>query len=605
MVDIGVVKARLQANLEAYLRGWFPNGKVIGPEFCIGDLSGQAGTSLKVSLRDGKAGVWQDFATGDTGDILDLYCRHHRISLVQGMKKLAGEIGIQVVGQSTAKKRPPKPSKDGLERIRGTAEYDWLVKRGIQEDTMRLYRLRLHRRPEGHNQYNATGICLPYEDWQANLVMLKSTGINPKVVVKPDGTRKATKDIWTTPPYYTLWGWWLVSHSCRCIIITEGEWDAMSVHQMSPGHPVLSLPAGSSNMGWIDNDWERLSAMERIILCVDMDEAGDACAKTMVQRFGPSKVFRVPVPEGHKDANDAYKAGLRDWSLWLESGYYYQPQTLNGTSGMLQSVMALANQREKYRTRNDFVFPSIDFQFRSGECTIVTGYPGGGKSAFLYQCMLHEAMANGRRVLSASFEISPAEQVLEMAHLAKQGIPAEQDIAATIELLDGKMWWWKPTEDSGLTHLLQDMLYAVRRHGVWLIVVDSLHFLVGKEDWEQQDKVSKALTEFAKSHDVCVVFVAHSKIKDGEDKIPTMSQVEGSGGITKPVDNGMSVWRNIKKEEGETGPDAILKIWKQRSTGILRQYSLWFHPESKAFRPHPNYEMKPIIGDGNEDTELF
>ena len=46
-------------------------------------------------------------------------------------------------------------------------------------------------------------------------------------IMKKDGTKKAMKDIWTTEPFYTLWGWWLVQPSDRRIVICEGEIDAM------------------------------------------------------------------------------------------------------------------------------------------------------------------------------------------------------------------------------------------------------------------------------------------------------------------------------------------------------------------------------------------
>lgn len=51
-------------RLESLLTSIFPAGKVIGREFKIGSIRGEAGQSLSINLD---TGVWADFATGDTG----------------------------------------------------------------------------------------------------------------------------------------------------------------------------------------------------------------------------------------------------------------------------------------------------------------------------------------------------------------------------------------------------------------------------------------------------------------------------------------------------------------------------------------------------------
>ena len=51
-------------KLEQLLRGIYPSGKVVGREFKIGNLRGEAGDSLSVNID---TGVWGDFATGEKG----------------------------------------------------------------------------------------------------------------------------------------------------------------------------------------------------------------------------------------------------------------------------------------------------------------------------------------------------------------------------------------------------------------------------------------------------------------------------------------------------------------------------------------------------------
>lgn len=69
------VKGKLLDHLESTLCHLFPQGFVDpkGREFFIGDTLGSAGESLRVELIGPKKGLWYDFATGEGGDVLDLW----------------------------------------------------------------------------------------------------------------------------------------------------------------------------------------------------------------------------------------------------------------------------------------------------------------------------------------------------------------------------------------------------------------------------------------------------------------------------------------------------------------------------------------------------
>ncbi len=75
--DAKELKARLLDRLPEALAWLFPNGKTRGRQFVIGDLQGNPGKSLVVELEGPKAGMWIDFATGESGDIFDLWAASH------------------------------------------------------------------------------------------------------------------------------------------------------------------------------------------------------------------------------------------------------------------------------------------------------------------------------------------------------------------------------------------------------------------------------------------------------------------------------------------------------------------------------------------------
>lgn len=71
--DKDEIRSRLLDQLESVLLYLFPRGKRRGSQFYIGNLQGEPGDSLVVELEGPKRGVWIDFATGESGDLLALW----------------------------------------------------------------------------------------------------------------------------------------------------------------------------------------------------------------------------------------------------------------------------------------------------------------------------------------------------------------------------------------------------------------------------------------------------------------------------------------------------------------------------------------------------
>ena len=73
-LDAREIKARVTRDLEAYLKWLYDNAVIIGKaEARLGNLQGDVGESLSISLRGENRGQWIDHATGETGDPLTLY----------------------------------------------------------------------------------------------------------------------------------------------------------------------------------------------------------------------------------------------------------------------------------------------------------------------------------------------------------------------------------------------------------------------------------------------------------------------------------------------------------------------------------------------------
>lgn len=615
MHDAKTVKERLLTNIESLCHFLLPNGCVEGHEFRAADITGRPsrknggkGGSLAVSLKGDTKGLWKDHAdASQKGDIYDLWCAVKGQTFKEAFPDICRWAGVTNIERPKPKPKPPKPETKDVHPLTGTPVFDYLSQqRHLSVDTLKTYRIRSHKRPSEHN---TDFVCFQFTDAEGEPTMLKSTGIKPRA----DGK----KDTWTTPPYYTLWGWWTVKPSDRAIIITEGEYDAMSLHQLDPGMPVLSVPAGSSNLTWIENDYDALQRFERIYICTDMDDAGEACAKEMAKRLGLARCFRLPIPQPYKDANDALKSedeAVLDVGTWFQRSTTYDPPTLRGTGAFRDDVKNRLRREKREDEKNTFVFPDIPFQIRDGECTLLTGYPGHGKSELAYQILSHE-MASGHRVCVASFEIQPDEMIVNFATQLLGKKPTEDEVDRAIDWLDGRLWFVSPKDDdqkqNAATDLFADFRYAAQRFTCTRFLIDSLMFVCKKDDYEGQDVIAKKCRDFSrKDHpDSHVILLAHAAIKKGEEKVPHASDVLGSAGILAPFNNGLTVWRNvdkgekIEKAEGDEAKiaelsklhDGILSVWKQRRTGKRPTRKLWFNPVSKTFRTKGEDAPPPVV----------
>ncbi|GAW36507.1 hypothetical protein RA2_03578 [Roseovarius sp. A-2] len=96
--SIADLSADLADRAESFCRHYFPQGRKQGNYWQVGDTSGAKGQSLAIRLEaqgGRKAGSWQDFATGEYGDLIDLL--HERlgsVTLKETLREARSFLGI-------------------------------------------------------------------------------------------------------------------------------------------------------------------------------------------------------------------------------------------------------------------------------------------------------------------------------------------------------------------------------------------------------------------------------------------------------------------------------------------------------------------------------
>ena len=122
-----------------------------------------------------------------------------------------------------------------------------------------------------------------------------------------------------------LYGMHLFSGQTKKLIITEGEIDCLSVSQVVKGYPVVSVPLGAGNAkAAIKENLQWIESFDEVVLCFDMDEAGEKAIKECAPLIsvGKCKIMKLPL----KDPNEMLKAGQEaDLYKATWNGLTYRP----------------------------------------------------------------------------------------------------------------------------------------------------------------------------------------------------------------------------------------------------------------------------------------
>ena len=557
------------ASIAQYL---LPKGKRQSGEWKAGSTGGEEGKSLSVRLSGAKAGVWADFASGEGGDLLDLWMAVRGLSMSAAMSEAMQYLGIRdTMPEKPAQpfKRPAKPSGQAAK----AGAMEWLQKRGLTPETIAAFKTAEQLRD------GKTYALFPYLR-DGELVNVKYRNVAEKRDMRQEGGAEPC-----------LFGWHLIDPKARTVAICEGEIDAMTLHQV--GVPALSVNAGAGNHQWIENDWSRLDRFSEILIFFDNDESGEKGAREVMHRIGAERCKRVILPA--KDANEYLLSGADGSDFWdcIKASKPQDPEELRQASDFIDRVKALF-----YPAHGDERDPVLRldrdvewFEFRTGELTVWTGYNGHGKSLMLSQILLG-LMQQGERVVVFSGEMTPERQ---LKRVAKQAAGLDRPTMGYLDAigrwLHDKMWLFNVVGSASIERLLTVFLYASKRYGTRHFVIDSLMMTDVPEDgagaMTAQKEAVRKLCDFAKRNNCHIHLVAHPRKGVDESKGPGKLDVAGSSKITDGADNVFTVWsarRDESKEVDPDEPDARLELQKQRN-GDMQNYSLklWFNKSAQQF----------------------
>lgn len=563
-----------------------PNGKRSGSEWEAGDTSGDKGSSLRVHLNGEKAGVWSDFATGESGDAIGLWMACRNLDLRAACKEAMDYLGLREDRLDPPVKRYSRPTRDGVKRL-AADHLAWLTDvRKIAPTTIEAYRLASR---DGW-------LMFPYLA-DGELLAAKYRKL-PKMF---------RQDADCTP---CLFGWQAIAPDARSVIICEGELDAMAWHTY--GFPALSVPmggGGGAKQGWIATEFDRLALYDTVYLSLDSDGPGQEGTRVIADRLGRERCRVVRLP--HKDANDCLMAGVDvvEMASCLRDARTMDPSELRDVAEFEDAVIAEMHRiddglRLPWKKTHDLL------KLRPGETSIWAGVNGHGKSAVVSHVVADMA-THGVRCCVASMEFRTPVWLMRMARLiAGNPNPTDAYLREIIRALKGWMWAFDVAGSAKAARIIDVFKYARKRYNVELFVIDNLTKCgFDDDDYSGQKRFVEDLSDFARIEETHVAIVAHMSKGENEDRPAGKMRVKGSGGITDMADTVVEVWRNkprerallAREEHGTPIPDEIgkadtyLNVLKQRATGLEPSIALWFNAETTQFLSAPDFTPRPLL----------
>lgn len=477
------IKARLIGELPRLIREKLPDARQSGTEYRVGSLSGEKGGSLSIETSGSGAGQWQDFATGDKGDALDLFARLEGLpegtAFPEVLKAARAYLGMPEPGprvtfngqpsgtthkatnaKSTSVDTPDPATREtsGRETARQTSGQgtpDWLpaliqqaqaalesgstpaatrareyvASRGLTsrlqafgviDDTVTMP---AHWKPGYRNTVRGR-LLIVYADETGQPYYFNArdlTGQHEDKYYKPSGL--------SMPAPFNAHA--LEEAKARgYLVLTEGELDAVSLSiAYGKKHPVIGCSGGTLPKGW----HERIAAAGCEVLILADNDGGKGLEKAEalqaqlsgLEGAGPVRVLRLQGP--HKDANDILKAdGPAGLVQAVEDAAEAARHAgisdyLYITETWLAEINTRADRKHSYYTTG---LPELDALLGGGYLEglhLLGGITGGGKTSLALHIAMHNAL-EGRTVIYGSYEQSRLELWARIANRVT-GIP--------------------------------------------------------------------------------------------------------------------------------------------------------------------------------------
>jgi archaellum biogenesis ATPase FlaH/5S rRNA maturation endonuclease (ribonuclease M5) len=521
---------------------------------------------------DSEALQFYCFTCGHKIDIYEYYKEHEGLSHAEIMEK-AGGVPMPRQEKPKAAEKINVKYKPLMEN-----QIKYLNSRGLADDTINHFKL-----------YDEAGnIGIPYIN-------------NEKVLhgVKIKNMKTGDKYLSIKGSNFGLFNKLNLTHD-KPLIITEGEFDSMIIHQAGFTN-VSSVGSGANSLRKLfENEGEYLQSFKTLIIVADNDEKGREMKQAFFEKYG----IKVKFPDyklfgGLKDVNEVF----------LKYGEDKIKQIINSAAAKIEGLrnldtnpyQGIDESKGRYISTG---LPRIDYclnDLMPGTLTLVTGRSNGGKSTLVNQ-VIANAINDSHKVFVVNGEGIPD---LIINNLYKAVVGREEEYfnwkkvnkrrfkepkAEVLEALRrwhyGKLTIFNKGDSNLKTtqELLEIVESEIKTQKYNLIVLDNLMSLISiekaSEKWERQADFVQRLCDLAKSENIAIILVLHPSKQLQKGSSMDFEHISGSSDIYNKADNIIAVRRNYEEMDIGQGIDGEIEILKNRYFPELKKIQVNYDKET-------------------------
>ena len=527
---------------------------------------------------DPKALQFYCFTCKNKIDIYEYYRKYEGLEHVEIMQKY----GIGSYNNKGEKKTEKENNKTDFKINKiGGKQIKYLQSRGINEETYQFFKL-------GNVDNN---LAIPYSDSNGRI-----TGIKIRKL-----SNKGSKYYARTGSDFNLYNKQNINTSYDTLIITEGEFDAMIIHQCGYKN-VVSVPSGAESLDKLfKRNKDFIGTYNSLIVLGDNDKSGSNMDEIFVKEFG----YKIKLPDKklYKDCIDLNEAFLKYGKGQIDKIIRSASLKIEGLRNLddqpYQGLDTLADG--KYISTG---LPRIDFAINDlapGLVTLIAGRSNGGKSTLINQIVAN-AIDDDNKVLLISGEGIP-EVIINNLYKAVIGRdsrfyeykkinkrkfkePNKQVIEALQAWHYNKLVLFNKGESNLKTtdELFELLNIAVKTNRHDLIVIDNLMSILSvekaSEKLEGQADFMQRCCDLAKAEKVHIILVLHPNKTVTKGTSMDFEQISGTLDLANKADNIIFVKRNYDEESLERGIDGEIEILKNRYFNDLSKINTHYDEET-------------------------
>ena len=464
----------------------------------------------------------------------------------------------------------------------------YMAGRGISEEVCNKYGITTKKDDDNI-------LVFPFYDETDQLTFIKyrKTDFDPEKDKNKEWCTKDTKPI--------LFGMTQCNLENKTLIMTEGQIDSLSVAEAGFENAV-SVPTGKNGFSWVPYCWDWLQQFEVLIIFGDHEGDNITLLDDMNGRFnGLVKHVRLEDYKDCKDANEILqKYGADQVRACINNAV---PVELKEIKDILDVKKVNLSELEQFSTGIGELNRILG-GFYMGQVILLTGERGKGKSTlasqfgtmavkagyttFFYSGELKDWFFRSwiDRQIAGNEYINPIRNPYGTYEYSVDGrhyAAIEQWYGGRIKIFDNDIIKEDEHDD-----LLTTIEKAITRYSCRVIFIDNLMTALdddlASDLFRQQTAFVRKLTKIAKQFNVLIFLIAHPKKNQTGKYTFNNDDVAGSSNITNLVDVVLRYDAPVDREDGESKPDRVLQVFKNRLNGKLCTDGIGLYYEESSKR---------------------